>query len=363
MPRPEALVLPEVTTVDIKLDQVQTFINSMVLLVRSEELSGLSPWVYETVGALTPEQKTDHDLVSIGVHIAILPDRYWKDVPTFLTHLKTTDPVGLRDKVLDAYIKFEVCDEADEVLDADKEMLLDDVDFFLKFLVNKFGKDHIDIEIETKAHGLLNDPKQMQGLIVSHLSYMWEEFFKDEWNRIEPMLADAVMAFEEVDFSDMNRDGAVKYITGTDTTPEFWKKAPAEANRLVFVPSAHNGPYLGRFHYKNTLGIIFGARLPKDTEVHAPDLSRNEITIRLSALADDVRLHILKLIAEDGELRSQEIMDRLELSQSAASRHLKQLSATGYLIERRCSGAKCYSLNEERVQDTLRAVSAFLLCD
>ena len=54
---------------------------------------------------------------------------------------------------------------------------------------------------------------------------------------------------------------------------------------------------------------------------------------------------------------------RLDLSQSAASRHLKQLSATGYLIERRCSGAKCYSLNRERVQDTMRAVEAFLLCD
>jgi DNA-binding transcriptional ArsR family regulator len=363
MPRPEALVMPEVTTVEIMLDQVQTFINSMLLLVRSEELSGLNPWVYETVGALTPDQKANHDLVIIGVHQAILPTRYWKDLPTFLAHLESTDPVLLRDKVLETYIKFEPCEKAEEIIVADKESLLADVDFFLNFLKNRFGEEHIDPVIETKAHGLLNDPAQMQNLIVSHLNFMWEEFFKSEWERIEPMLADAVMAFEEIDFSDMSREEAVKYITGSETSPEFWEKAPADANRLVFVPSAHNGPYLGRFHYKNTLGIIFGARLPKDTEVHAPDLSRNEITIRLSALADDVRLHILKLIAEDGELRSQEIIDRLELSQSAASRHLKQLSATGYLIERRCSGAKCYTLNEERVQDTLRAAAAFLLCD
>jgi DNA-binding transcriptional ArsR family regulator len=354
--------MPEVMTVDIQLDQVQTFINSMLLLVQSEEYSGLNPWIYETVGALTPEQKADHDLVVIGVHQAILPTRYWKDVPTFLANLESVDPVALRDKVLDAYISFPPCDEVKEVLEADKESLLADVDFFLKFLNNRFGDKHIDTEIETKAHGLMNHPAEMQKLIVTHLNFMWEEYFISEWERMEPMLADAVMAFEEIDFSGMNRDEVVKYITGTDTTPDFWKKAP-EANRLVFVPSAHNGPYLGRFHYKNTLGIIFGARLPMDTEIHAPDLSRNEITIRLSALADDVRLHILKLIAEGGELRSQEIIERLELSQSAASRHLKQLSATGYLIERRCSGAKCYTLNEDRVQDTLRAVSAFLLCD
>jgi DNA-binding MarR family transcriptional regulator len=62
-------------------------------------------------------------------------------------------------------------------------------------------------------------------------------------------------------------------------------------------------------------------------------------------------------------MRSQEIIEQLGISQSAASRHLNQLSATGYLIERRCSGAKCYSLNQERVQDTMRAVEAFLLCD
>jgi DNA-binding transcriptional ArsR family regulator len=363
MPQPEALVLQETTSVEIMLDQVQTFINSMVLLVRSEELSGLNPWIYETVGALTSEQKTDHDLVTIGVHQAILPTRYWKDLPTFLAHLESADPVMLRDKVLNAYINFEPCEEAEETIEADNETLLADVDFFLKYLKSRFGEEYIDPVIEIKAHELLNNPVQMQKLIVSHLNFMWEEFFKSEWERIEPMLNDAVMAFEEIDFSDMSRAEAIKYITGRDITGECWKKEPPDANRLVFVPSAHNGPYLGRFHYKNTLGIIFGARLPKDTEVHAPDLSRNEITIRLGALADDVRLHILKLIAEDGELRSQEIMDRLELSQSAASRHLKQLSATGYVIERRCSGAKCYSLNEERVQDTLRAVAAFLLCD
>jgi DNA-binding transcriptional ArsR family regulator len=53
-------------------------------------------------------------------------------------------------------------------------------------------------------------------------------------------------------------------------------------------------------------------------------------------------------------------MRELDLSQSATSRHLKQLSATGYLIERRCEGAKCYALNEDRVDDTMRAISGFL---
>jgi len=239
---------------------------------------------------------------------------------------------------------------------------LADVDFFLDYLEKKFAKVGFDREIESKAFELLNDPPEMQRQVSTHLKFMWDEYFKDEWQRIIPMLEDAVMAFEQVDFIDMSRAEIAKYITGTDVDENYLKEI-GENEQMVFVPSAHNGPYQGMFHYKNSKGLIFGARLPEDTQVHAPDLSRNEITIRLSALADDLRLNILKVIAEDGEMKSQEIMDRLELSQSAASRHLKQLSATGYLTERRCSGAKCYALNEERVQDTLRAVAAFLLCE
>ena len=363
MPSPDAIILPEVSTVAIRLDQVQTFINSMVLIKTSEELSGLNPWVYETAAALTEDQREQHNLVIIGFHYSIVPTRYWKDFPTFLAHLESRDPIALRDQVLDFYLGYKPSEAVEKAIDATKESLLADLDFFLDYLRSKFAEESIDIKIESRAFELLNEPSQMKNEIVTHLRFMWEEYYQAEWDRIRPMLADAVMAFEEIDFSGMSRAETVKYITGKDTIGCIEETLKENVHNLVFVPSAHNGPYLGRFQYKNTEGIIFGARLPKDTEIHAPDLSRNDITIRLSALADDLRLQILKLLAEEGEMKSQEVMERLELSQSAASRQLNQLSATGYLNSRRCSGAKCYSLNSERIQDTLRAVGAFLLCE
>lgn len=362
MPNPDAIVLPEVKSTEVRLDPVQTFINSMMLISRSEELSGLNPWIYETAAALDAEQMARHNLVVIGLHYIILPARYWNDIPAYLRHIKNSNPVTLRDQLLDFYISYEPCTLVEDLPEVDRESLLADVDFFLDYIEKKFTKVGIDRDVESRAFELLNDPPEMQKQVSSHLKFMWDEYFKEEWQRIRPMLEDAVMAFEQVDFRDMSREEIAKYITGTDVNEEYLKEI-GDNEQLVFVPSAHNGPYQGMFHYKNSRGLIFGARLPEDTKVHAPDLSRNEITIRLSALADDLRLNILKVIAEDGEMKSQEIMDRLELSQSAASRHLKQLSATGYLIERRCSGAKCYALNEERVQDTLRAVAAFLLCE
>jgi DNA-binding transcriptional ArsR family regulator len=48
------------------------------------------------------------------------------------------------------------------------------------------------------------------------------------------------------------------------------------------------------------------------------------------------------------------------LSQSSASRHLRQLTASGFLSERRRDVAKCYSLNKERIDDTMHALKDFL---
>jgi DNA-binding transcriptional ArsR family regulator len=195
---------------------------------------------------------------------------------------------------------------------------------------------------------------------------MWEEILAPEWERALPMVQASLDAFRQIDFSELSLLEAFQRVVGRRFEEEharYWEKAALTwLERLIFVPSIHMGPYTFKYRFGNTLWVLFGARVPEGVQgVYAPDLSRAELLVRLGALADDTRLRILKLISEEGERRSQDIMDRLELSQSATSRHLKQLSATGYLNERRCEGAKCYALNPQRVEDTLRAISAFLL--
>ncbi len=92
----------------------------------------------------------------------------------------------------------------------------------------------------------------------------------------------------------------------------------------------------------------------------SPSLSRSELLVRLSAVADDTRLQILELLTQHEELCAQDIIRLLDLSQSAASRHLRQLTATGFLVERRNEVVKCYRINPQRVDDTLRALKRFL---
>jgi DNA-binding transcriptional ArsR family regulator len=206
-------------------------------------------------------------------------------------------------------------------------------------------------------------PEALQELIVSHLRHMWATYLEAEWERVRPMLRDSVAAFRQVDLSGMKPLEAMEFVTGRGVEKEHWVNTLETIDRLVFVPSTHIGPYTGQYFAENTLWVLFGARVPEGVEVNAPDLSRADIVVRLNALADDDRLRTLKLISERGEMKSQEVMEALGFSQSACSRHLKQLSASGFLTERRCGGAKCYQLNPARIERTMDAVAKFLVAD
>jgi DNA-binding transcriptional ArsR family regulator len=359
--------IPDAAPISVALEPAQNAFHSLLLLTKAEEISGLSDWVTRTANALTPRERRRHKLVFFGLYFAMMPEQSWPSFPAYVDHLATRNPNTLRDKLLAVYARHPPLphDENqpwyDEPPPIDLEAILKDVDSYLDFLRERYEMSQLDAEVEAQAHSYVVDPPAMQDLIVSHLRKMWDEYLAPEWERVAPMLQDAVEAFRQIDLSKLNGFEAGRLITGRELEREKWEQKFERAKKVIFVPSAHVGPYLGK-HWAgaDTLWVFFGARLPEGVPFHAPDLSRAEIVVRLSALADDSRLRILKLISEKGELSSQEIMANIGLSQSAASRHLKQLSATGYLSERRCNSAKCYQLNSERVENTLHAVSSFL---
>jgi len=371
MPDPDSIVGPTASPISVALEPAHSVLNSLLLLIKADKLSGLDEWVTRTAAALTPERRHNNRLVLMGLHFAIVPDKSWPDFPAYVNHLAAQDPIIFRNRIFNAYAQVqkdgEYCglpDPTREQKTIDVAPLLGRVDAFLEFLMEHFSAESIDPEIESEAHRYLNDPPAMQSLIVSHFRNMWEEVLSPEWERVAPMLQASADAFQQLDFNGLSKFEAAQLVIGREFGEEeekHWKLVFEQTERLIFVPSAHLGPYLGKFRASGTMWVLFGARIPAGAQVHAPDLSRADILVRINALADDTRLRILKLVSEEGELRSHDIMTRAEISQSAASRHLKQLSATGYLSERRRAGAKCYTLNPGRVEDTLRAISLFLL--
>jgi DNA-binding transcriptional ArsR family regulator len=114
------------------------------------------------------------------------------------------------------------------------------------------------------------------------------------------------------------------------------------------------------FAYVPIVRMLFGVRFPEGEESSATGIERADLLVQLRALADETRLRILDLLLDRGELYAQEIIAHLDLTRSSASRHLSQLSATGYLVERQGTGkAKCYTLHPKRFRETLSHLECY----
>lgn len=346
-------------SVSIALEPAFNVLNSLMLLSHPEERSGFSSWVNETAAKLSPELARRHQLIFNMLFHGIEPLESWPSFPAYVDHMATLDAESLRDRAVQW-----MCEkELEGIAPLDKDRLLNDRSAYVHYLEQIYNQKWekevpFDTSFYEEAHNLLQDAELLKSTFVNHLRQMWTEVMKPEWERTLPMLQESVDAFQQLDYGQMTALEAVRVVTGRDFRG-IWDEWGKE---VIFIPSPHIGPYLTRFddEANGLTRVVFGARLPEGARVSSPALSRSELLVRLSALADDTRLQILELLTQHDELCAQDMIEMLDLSQSAASRHLRQLTATGYLVERRREVAKCYSLNPQRVDDTLRALKRFL---
>jgi ArsR family transcriptional regulator len=349
----------------VRLEPALNAFGSMLLVAKAEDEPGFHEWITKTRSQMSPEERFRHKLVMIGFHYAILPQVPGMTFEAYLEDLEATPPSKFRDRLLKAYA--ETCyTEKDKDQPVEWDEILSSAKNYVEFLRSRFGDDGVDEDVETRAHEYVIDPAALKQLIMGHIRWFWKNHLQAEWNRVRPMLEESARAFNQVDYGDMTHMEIIEFVTGKDVSSEAkweskWGKEVLKTDELIFVPNAHIGPYMRADKIQDTFYIYFGAHLPEGSDIRVPELDRAEIVSRISALADDTRLQILQMIAEQGEMRSQEIMEAINLSQPSVSRYLSQLTAAGYLQERRANGAKAYILNRDRIEKTLKAVRAFLL--
>ena len=352
----------------VRVEPALNAFGSMLLITKAEEESGFHEWITRTRLQMSPEERFRHKLVTVGFHYSIIPQDPGMTFEAYLADLEATPPSVLRERLLSTYSQICFTEEARKDMDqpVNWDEVLSSASNYVEFLRSRFGNEATDEEVETRAHEYVIDPAALKQLITGHIRWFWRNHLESEWNRARPMLEESARAFNQVDYSGMTNMQIIEFVTGKDVRSESkweskWGKEIQKTNKLVFVPNAHIGPYMRMDKVHDTLYIYFGAHLPEGSEIRIPELDRAEIVSRISALADDTRLQILQLIAERGEMRSQEIIEVVNLSQPSVSRYLSQLTAAGFLQERRANGAKAYILNRDRIEKTLKAVSAFLL--
>jgi DNA-binding transcriptional ArsR family regulator len=352
----------------VRLEPALNGFGSMLLISKAEDEPGIHEWVSKTRLQMSGEERFRHKLVTIGFHYSIFPQVPGVTFETYLDNLESTLPSEFRDRLLRAYSEICLTKEAQKSKSqhVDWDEVLSSAQNYVEFLKFRFGDEMTDEEVETRAYDYVIDPAALKQLITGHIRWFWKNYLQAEWTRVRPMLEESAKAFNQIDYSNMSRTEIIQFVTGKDISSESkweskWGEEFLNTRELVFIPNAHYGPYIRMDKIRDTFYVYFGAHLPEGSDVRVPELDRAEIVSRISALADDTRLQILQMIAERGEMRSQEIMETINLSQPSVSRYLSQLTAAGYLQERRANGAKAYILNKDRIEKTLQAVHAFLL--
>lgn len=363
-------IAPQKTTIAIvSVEPAYNVANNLLLLNETEERSGFSEWTAATACALPSETLRMNRVVAEALHVAAHLDGVdWPSFPAWVDDLAKRDPYVMRDYGMKEFIeKVQKLYEEEDVDEPDiptAEELLADRELYLGLIQRTYFwkgmESGLDLSYYEEAHALLQDPPSMQETMVSHLRNMWGDILAADWHRNLPMLEESVEAFRSIDYSGRPISEVFQAITNREM-PGVWREWVDEVEEVIFIPSSHIGPYLLLIYVgAKTARVVFGARVPEDAAVRSPALTRSELLMRLSALADDTRLRILELLAQEDEMRAPDIMARLELSQSSAWRHLTQLTANGFLIARRCAGAKCFVLNHDRIDATFEALRRFL---
>lgn len=343
-------------------------LNLFLFLESYEEYPGMSDRLAVLVERMTPQQKYDHMFVADILWGKVRPERNFESFGAFVDYLAQRDTAAIQEDAFQSMWYWTQKQLRDENRDLQPPDLADFYDRraefldilernFIEYNANEtFRRDYWEEAIIQIA----NDPDGLKDRIVTHLRTMWEDVIREDFESTYHLVEETVAAFQKFDLSDMTLEEAMPFVTGRDVPTGKFEKYLNEAKKVIFFPSAYIGPYITMFPQGDALRLVFGVRKPEGSVDNSPSLNRSELLVRLNALADDTRLRVMELFTQHEELCAQDIIVELELSQSAASRHLRQLSATGYIVERTRQGAKCYSLNPARVQHTIRALENFL---
>lgn len=239
-------------------------------------------------------------------------------------------------------------------------------------------REDVQARIERGARKLGGDPRlaalvhdnpaELGERFAEFIRGYWEAAFAEEWERLEPLLAEAVAEvgrrLAADGLYDLLRGLSLKLRVdpaheefGIDLPHDHRVEVTAE-RPLLLVPSAYVWPHLQVNCDKPwPLSIVYPA--PFLARGAHPRLPSKDLVQLLRALGEPTRLRALKLIAERPR-STQELAPLVGISEAGLSKHLRQLADAGLVDARREGYYVLYSLVPERIEPLTDALRRFL---
>jgi DNA-binding transcriptional ArsR family regulator len=191
----------------------------------------------------------------------------------------------------------------------------------------------------------LKDPDEFKAAVTYALSRFWDRYVKDEYSHCQSMQEQSVNHYKQTPPSGTAEEIFLE-VCGR-AYPKSHGPSLEQVQKIWFIPSCHCGPYVSITDAEGDgtlLVIVYNCR-PSAESPRLSTLPVDDMVRPLKALADETRLEILALLL-DRELYAQQIVQQLQISQSAVSRHLRLMVACDVLNVRKQEGMKFYSINE-----------------
>jgi DNA-binding transcriptional ArsR family regulator len=221
------------------------------------------------------------------------------------------------------------------------------------------------------------DPGGFFERLCALLERYWHATFATKWERLEPQLAASVAEARgllaagglEAFIATLEprvylRRGHGRVVLEIICVPQWG--APPEMDDIdvdvpgsfTFVPSAFSWPHAwASVEPPWPLGISYASsELRREARRRVPP---DELVRLLRATGDDVRLRILRWIAESPRT-TQELAPLVGISEPALSRHLRRLTDAGLLATRREGRYVLYHLRGERLESLVESLLAYL---
>ena len=399
------------------------FISTLALLYRAVPGPGMDPWLVNARRSLPDETRYDLDILEgfsgrllyyleepITRFQPLAPrnrDAGFADVLDYMTDLSPDDYLQMAIRAVQRVRRDDRLDPAPPDLDIDDAAERD-----LQW--RQFLEPALTTATPDEVIPLFEDPTRLRLRTINLFRTVWQTVYRDEFLRQSDTLHEAAMEATGI----LHRGFGRVFGDLTDARiPSTLASRLHDISEITFHPSVHLGAYVS-FILSPPRGIIFfdahrfmqrqkqsrqtiGGRVPPtlapdDGPLGVPDLidwtsaplSQGLVSERSTAgtffddpagvgagmedldadalvecakaLGDSTRFRILEMLA-DGEHYAQEIVSRLDIAQSAVSRHLGLLERSGLVSVRPQRGMKYYSVSETNVRRFAHTIASRLL--
>lgn len=345
------------TQATFQVSLLYDLLNTIVLIINAPQVEGLDQWIYATQTAMPPTLQRDLELALMLVFKS--PALYNQ-----LRAIPPEDPIhhefeALRtwfqarsEEDIQAFIQDTLQHIGEEHEGITGDGKIEDSEALKTYLCEEFDEDQV-----ARALDLVRNPADLKAQVISVITRFWEQFYSQAYATCRPIMERSVHYHRQQSYTG-DLPTIFTAVTGRHF-PEAY--APhADAQQVTFIPSCYIGPYV-TLHISEIpspqVTVHYNCRpTSAPVERRAPDTPAiQDLFPPLKALADETRLQILSFLNGE-EHYAQEIVEHLDISQSAVSRHLRLMISGGVLNVRKEENMKYYTINEE----TLTMLSAQL---